>query len=67
MKKIISFLLISSFLTGCSLWDDTKKAVEDGKTSVTNVVEEGKEAVNDIQNAAKEVKEATEAIKEITE
>ena len=75
-KKIIPLIFVIAIsLTGCkTVKDETSALLEDTKKSYDNVVEEAQkvknktvETINDIENAAKEVKEATEAVKKIND
>lgn len=46
---------------------DTKTSYDKAAEEVTKVKDKTVETVNDLQNAAKEIKEATEAVKKITD
>lgn len=84
MKKILVFILVAALLTGCTyenLKKDADQLVEDGKTSVNNVVDEVKdvketinntkdkidETVEDVENAIDAINNAKDAISELAE
>lgn len=84
MKKILIFILIATLITGCTYENfkkDADQLVEDGKTSINNVIDEVEdvkdtitetkdkidETVEDVENAINAINNAKDAISELAE
>lgn len=69
MKKtfLISGFSLLIFFSACSWQKETKNFVDDGKKSLENLAGEATELVEDVENAADKIKEASDAVKKIKE